>query len=60
MVHCRAGEILLDLKQAGEYGPGRKSLAANDLPSHYTTYKWQDMARVPEEEVEAYVAGACG
>jgi len=52
----RAGEILLELKQAGEYGPGRKQHTECHLPAHQVTHRWQDMARVPEEEVEAYVA----
>ena len=51
----RCGAMLLELKQAGEYGPGRKSSIVDDLPAHVVTHRWQDMARVPEEAVRLYL-----
>jgi len=51
----RAGELLIELKRAGQYGPGRKSATVADLPPERTTHRWQDMARVPEEQVIEYV-----
>jgi N6-adenosine-specific RNA methylase IME4 len=47
----RAGALLLQLKEEGEYGPGVKSSMTDDLPPHVTTYRWQDMARVPDAVV---------
>lgn len=50
----RAGRMLREAKEAGEYGKG-KSPMAGDLPAQTTTHRWQDMSRVPDEAVEQYL-----
>jgi N6-adenosine-specific RNA methylase IME4 len=51
----RAGAMLREAKEAGEYGKG-KSNEGFDLGVHQVvTHRWQDMARVPDEEVQAYL-----
>jgi len=48
----RAGRLLLEAKESGEYGPGHKADIVSGLPEHRTTHRWQDMARVPQEAGE--------
>jgi hypothetical protein len=50
----RRGAMLLELKQAREYGPGVKSNATFDLPHQVITHRWQDMARDWPEGRESF------
>ena len=50
----QAGWMLREAKEAGEYGKGKSNPGFDFAPTQIT-HRWQDMARVPDEQVQAYL-----
>lgn len=48
-----AGRMLREAKAEGEYGQGKPPMMGG-LPAQSTTQRWQDMSRVPREEIDTY------